>query len=94
MTSIDPAAGDGLVTAPDKVAALVAAAFSSEATSGKLPAGISAQFGPKNVADPHAIAASYASVGTVSVQFTAKTPAIVAAGAPSRDCPYPAHPPR
>ena len=90
VTSIDPAAGDGLVTAPDKVPALVAAAFSSEASSGKLPAGISAQFGPKNVADPHAIAASYASIGTVSVQFTTKTPAVVAAAAPSRDCPYPA----
>ena len=90
VTSIDPAAGDGLVTAPDKVPTLVAAAFSSEASSGKLPVGISAQFGPKNVADPHSIAASYASIGTVSVQFTAKAPAAVAKGAPSRDCPYPA----
>ena len=90
VTSLDPAASDGLVTAPDKVAARVAAAFTSEATSGKMPAGISAQFGPKNVADPHSIAASYAGVGTVSVQFTAKTPAAAATGAPSRDCPYPA----
>jgi S1-C subfamily serine protease len=89
-TSLDPAASYGLVTAPDKVAARVAAAFTSEATSGKLPAGISAQFGPKNVADPHSIAASYAGVGTVSVQFTATVPAIAAAGTPSRDCPYPA----
>jgi S1-C subfamily serine protease len=90
VTSVDPSASYGLVIAPDKVAATVAAAFSSEATTGKLPAGISAQFGPKNVADPHSIAASYASVGTVSTQFTATTPATVAAGAPSRDCPYPA----
>ena len=88
-TSLDPAVSYGLVTAPDKVAARVAAAFTSEAISGKLPAGISAQFGPKNVADPHSIAASYAGVGTVSVQFTASVPAIAAAGAPSRDCPYP-----
>jgi S1-C subfamily serine protease len=90
VTSLDAAASDGLVTAPDKVAARVAAAFSSEATSGRLPAGISAQFGPKNVADPHSIAASYAGVGTVTVQFTATTPAAAAAGEPSRDCPYPA----
>ena len=89
VTSVDPSATDGLVTAPDKVAALVAAAFTSEATSGKLPTGISAQFGPKNVADPHSIAASYAGVGTVTVQFTATTPATAATGAPSGDCPYP-----
>ncbi len=90
VTSLDPAASDGLVTAPDKVAARVATAFTSEATSGKMPSGISAQFGPKNVDDPHSIAASYAGVGTVSVQFTATTPATASAGAPSRDCPYPA----
>jgi len=90
VMSVDPAAGDGLVTAPDNVAARVAAAFTSEAASGKLPAGISAQFGPKNAADPHSIAASYAGVGTVTVQFTATTPAAAAAGAQSRDCPYPA----
>jgi len=89
VTSVDPSATDGLVTAPDKVAALVAAAFTSEATTGKLPTGISAQFGPKNVADPHSIAASYAGVGTVTVQFTATTPATAAAGEPSGDCPYP-----
>src|ERR1035441_9807823 len=58
--------------------------------SGRLPAGISAQFGPKNVADPHSIPASYAGVGTVTVQFTATAPTAAAAGAPSRDCPYPA----
>jgi S1-C subfamily serine protease len=90
VTSVDPAASDGLMTAPDKVAARVAAAFTSEATSGRLPAGISAQFGPKNVADPHSIPASYAGVGTVTVQFTATAPTAAAAGAPSRDCPYPA----
>jgi hypothetical protein len=90
VTSVDLAASDGLATAPDNVAARVAVAFTSEATSGKLPAGISAQFGPKNVADPHSIPASYAGVGTVTVQFTATVPAIAAAGTPSRDCPYPA----
>ena len=89
-TTVDPGAPDGLVTAPDTVAARVASAFSSEAVSGKLPRGISAQFGPKNVADPHQITAAYAGVGTVSAQFTATTPALAAGGGPSRYCPYPA----
>jgi len=88
VTSLDPASADGLMTAPDKVAARVAAAFTSEATSGKLPAGISAQFGPQNVANPHSIATSYAGVGTATMQFSATAPASAAGGAPS--CPYPA----
>jgi hypothetical protein len=91
VTSLDPAAGDGLLLAPDKVAARVAAAFTSEAASGKLPAGISAQFGPKNVDDPHSIASSFTGLGHVTVQFTASPPPpAAAAGAPSPDCPYPA----
>jgi S1-C subfamily serine protease len=91
VTSLDGATTDGLVTAPDRVAALVAKAFTSEAVSGKLPVGISAQFGPKNVADPHSIAASYAKLGTVTMRFSTVTPAAAAAGAPSPECPYPAY---
>jgi S1-C subfamily serine protease len=90
VTILEGAGGDGLVTAPDNVATRVAAAFSSEVASGKLPPGISAQFGPKNEADPHSIAAPYARLGAVSVQFTAALPAAAAAGAPSPQCPYPA----
>ena len=91
VTSLDGATTDGLVTTPDKVAALVAKAFTSEAVSGKLPAGLSAQFGPKNAADPHAIVASYANLGTVTMRFSTLTPAAAAAGAPSPECPYPAY---
>lgn len=91
VTSLDVAGTDGLVTAPDRVAGLVAAAFTSEAVSGKLPAGVSAQFGPGNSFNPHTIAASYGKLGTVRMRFTTATPAAAAAGAPSRDCPYPAY---
>lgn len=90
VTSLNPTTTDGLRTAPDQVATRVAAAFTSEARSGKLPAGISAQFGPNNVADPHAISASFSGIGTVTTEFTAVTPTLVAAGKQSRDCPYPA----
>jgi S1-C subfamily serine protease len=69
----------------------VAKAFTSEAVSGKLPAGVSAEFGPKNVADPHSIVASYASLGTVTMRFSTATRAAAAAGAPSPECPYPAY---
>ncbi len=90
VTTIGPAASHGLVVAPDKVAARVAAAFTTEAATGKLPEGISTQFGPKNLADPHSIAASYAGLGAVTTKFTTVTPPGAAAGALSRDCPYPA----
>ena len=91
VTSLPSATTDGLVTAPDKVAALVAKAFSSEAVTGKLPAGVSAQFGPKNAANPHSILASYANLGTATMRFSTVTPASAAAGAPSTECPYPAY---
>ena len=91
VTSLDRARTDGLVTAPDTVAELVARAFTSEAVSGKLPAGFSAQFGPKNVANPHSIAASYANLGKVRMRFSTVTPAAAAAGAPSPKCPFPAY---
>ena len=90
-TSLDAATTDGLVTAPDKVPALVAKAFTSEAVSGKLPAGLSAQFGPKNAADPHSIRASYANVGTATIRFSTVTPTAAAAGASSPECPYPSY---
>jgi S1-C subfamily serine protease len=90
-SSLGDATIDGLVTAPDRVAALVAKAFTSEAATGKLPAGLSAQFGPKNVANPHSIAASYAKLGRVTMQFSTVTPAAATAGAPSPECPYPAY---
>ena len=91
VTSLKRGATDGLVAAPGKVAALVAKAFTSEAVSGKLPTGLSAQFGPKNAANPHSIAASYDSLGTVTMRFSTVTPAAAAGGAPSPDCPYPAY---
>ena len=79
------------MTAPDTLAALVAKGFTSEALSGKLPAGLTAQFGPKNVADPHSIVASYANLGTATMRFSTVTPAAAVAGAPSSECPYPAY---
>jgi len=89
-TSLDTATTDGLLTAPDTVAARVASAFTAEAASGKMPAGISAQFGPDNVADPHSIVASYDRIGTVTMQYSSITPTAVALDRPSADCPYPA----
>ncbi len=91
VTRLAGATTDGLVTAPDKVAALVARAFTSEAVSGKLPAGLTAQFGPKKAADPHTIVASYASIGTATMRFSTLTPAAAGAGAPSPECPYPSY---
>jgi S1-C subfamily serine protease len=91
VTDLDGQTTDRLVTAPDKVASIVAKAFTSEAVSGKLPAGLSAQFGPKNAADPHAIAASYANLGAVTMRYSTLTPPAAAAGAPSPECPYPAY---
>ncbi len=91
VSSLDGATTDGLVSSPDKVAALVAKAFTSEAATGKLPAGVSAQFGPKNVANPHSVAASYANVGKATMRFSTVTPAAAAAGAPSPACPYPSY---
>lgn len=90
VTRLDPAATDGLQVAPDEVAARVAAAFSSEAASGKLPAGITAQFGPKAEADPHSIASPFAGIGTVTTEFTATAPSEASAGESSPDCPHPA----
>lgn len=91
VTALDRARTDGLTTAPDRVGALVAGAFTSEATSGKLPAGISAQFGPGNAFNPHSTRASYAKIGKVTMRFSTATPVAAAAGAPSAACPYPAY---
>jgi S1-C subfamily serine protease len=90
VTRLERTAADGLVTAPANVAARVAAAFTSEAISGRLPPGISAQFGPKKLADPHSTLASYANLGKVTMRFSTALPAAATAGAPSPDCPYPA----
>ncbi len=89
VTALDPASSDGLALAPDKVAARVAAAFTTEAASGKLPSGVSAEFGPNKEADPHAIAATFARLGSATTTFSATTPA-AAAGTSSAACPRPA----
>jgi S1-C subfamily serine protease len=90
-TSLDVKDDAGLLLAPDQVASRVASAFTSEAATGKLPTGISAEFGPHGVADPRAITAVYAGVGTVTTTFGTAVPAYAAAGRPSPDCPYPAY---
>ena len=69
----------------------MASAFTAEAATGKLPTGISAEFGPNGVADPHTIAAAYSAVGTVTTTFSTTVPASAAAGRPSLDCPSPAY---
>lgn len=90
-TSLDTTRADGLLIAPDKVAGRVASAFTAEAATGKLPTGISAQFGPKGVADPHAIAAAYSPIGTATTTFSTAVPTAAAGGRPSSDCPAPAY---
>jgi S1-C subfamily serine protease len=90
-TSLDVQDTNGMLIAPDQVAGRVASAFTAEAATGKLPTGISAEFGPKSVADPHTIAAAYSEIGPVTTTFSATVPASAAAGRPSRDCPSPAY---
>jgi S1-C subfamily serine protease len=90
VTSLPPASTDGLVVAPDKVVGTVASAFTKEAAGGKLPAGITAQFGPKGAADPHLLITSYSGVGSASLQAVAARPAGVTAPSLSPACPYPA----
>jgi len=88
VTSLAPGSNDGLTVAPGKVGAEVASAFTAEAKSGKLPAGITAEFGLSNVANPHTIQKSYDVAGQVTTQFTTSPPNGVAGA--SASCPYPA----
>jgi S1-C subfamily serine protease len=90
VTTLGTGTADGLVLAPDELAARVAKAFTAEASSGRLPSGITAEFGPNDAADPHAIATSYAGLGSVTTTFSATIPSAAATGTPSPDCPYPA----
>lgn len=89
-TPLDPSGTDGLVMAPDKVAPAVAAAFDAQARSGKLPAGFSAEFGPKSEESPHAIATSWANLGSAAITFTTTPPPAAAAGVRPGTCPFPA----
>jgi S1-C subfamily serine protease len=88
VTTLAPGSSNGLKVAPGKVGALVAAAFTSEAKSGKLPAGITAEYGPNDAANPHAIKTSYDVAGAVTTSFTTSAPRGVSG--PSPACPYPA----
>jgi S1-C subfamily serine protease len=89
VTTLAPSSTDGLQESPAVVASKVAAGLTAEAKSGKLPKGISAQFGPSGAANPHTIVTTYSQAGTVATDFTTTTPAIAAADAPSAACPYP-----
>jgi S1-C subfamily serine protease len=88
VTMLSPGSTDGLKVAPGKVPAEIAAAFTSEAKSGKLPAGITAEFGLQNAANPHTIQTSYDVAGGVTSQFTTVAPSGVPGA--SAACPYPA----
>jgi S1-C subfamily serine protease len=88
VTSLAAGSSDGLKVAPGKVGALIASAFASEAKSGKLPAGITAEFGVDGASNPHAIKTSYDVAGSVTSTFTTSAPRGVAG--PSAACPYPA----
>jgi S1-C subfamily serine protease len=90
VSSLSASNTDGLVLAPNKVAARVASAFSTEAASGKLPSGVTAQFGPKGAADPHLLVTSYSAAGSATLQATATPPAGANVGSLARTCPYPA----
>jgi S1-C subfamily serine protease len=87
VTSLTAGSSDGLKVAPGKVGALIAAAFTSEAKSGKLPAGITAEFGANGAADPHTIKTSYDVAGSVTSKFSTSSPSGVSG--PSSACPYP-----
>lgn len=60
----------------------VASAFTQEAKSGHLPAGVTAQFGPnagyREQNDPYQVAHFFSSVGTATVTYTTATPRIAA----------------
>jgi S1-C subfamily serine protease len=88
VTTLAPGSSDGLKVAPGKVPAAIAAAFTSEAKTGKLPAGITAEFGQQNAANPHTIQSSYDVAGSVTTQFTTVAPSGVPGA--SAACPYPA----
>jgi S1-C subfamily serine protease len=88
VTALAPGSSDGLKVAPGKVPGEIATAFTSEAKSGKLPAGITAEFGLQNVANPHTIQSSYDAAGSVTTQFTTAAPSGVPGA--SAACPYPA----
>jgi S1-C subfamily serine protease len=88
VTSLAPESSDGLKVAPGKVGALIATAFTSEAKSGKLPAGITAEYGKNGAANPHTIKTSYDVAGAVTSTFSTTAPRGVSGPSPS--CPYPA----
>jgi hypothetical protein len=91
VTALDPTGTDGLALAPDAVASKVAAAFTSEAQSGHLPSGVTAQFGKDGAFDPHANAQAIGQLGTITSTFTATPPADVAGMLAGAACTYPSY---
>ena len=89
-TMLATATPDGLITPPGTVGSRVAAAFTAQARTGVLPPGISAQFGSKNAASPHSIAASFSGLGATTVSYSTVAPALAAGGLASSACAYPA----
>jgi hypothetical protein len=97
-TVLDPTQADGLKVAPDEVAPEVAAAFTAQAISGQLPAGLTAQFGPNSpdgdvqiVTEPHTLAQYLHQIGTESVTYSATPPALVDLALAGPGCATPAY---
>jgi hypothetical protein len=97
-TVLDPTQADGLTVAPDDVATEVAAAFSAQASSGHLPSGITAQFGPdspledvQSVTEPHTYAQFLAEFGAETVTYTATPPALVDSALAGPGCSTPTY---
>lgn len=96
-TALDPSAGDGLAVAPDQVAARVAAALTTQAASGTMPAGVTADFGKPgegdyDPVDPRSVDEFFtSSESKVSVSYTTTAPTVAAEALAGPGCAFPSY---
>jgi hypothetical protein len=78
-------------TAGHSVAAGIASAFTTEARTGQLPNGFTAQWGPGDSSAPNKIRQNYLAAGAATVSYSATAPASVRAVAATKGCPSPVY---
>jgi hypothetical protein len=78
-------------TQPSQLAATVASAMSADASSGRLPPGVTAQWGPKQEASPRTLEQGYSQAGGTSVTFSLTPPPAARSISDSPACPLPAY---
>lgn len=88
-------AGGGFTTALDPGSTIrseVASAFTADAASGRLPSGITAQWGPNSALSPSRIRQNYEPAGgQTTVSYSSQAPVAARSVATSADCPTPAY---